>query len=279
MVLQCDALSEVAGVSCSAARPPACCWRRPPSTSIARSTANARFLSALLAEFSPHPKHAARGGGRPMRVNRCQPACLSTVTDMRRQELLRLNRAPGGTANRTRAAPRTEAGTTRTRCRRRGFPPPAVAVYLLPAPHTPARNLLEENTADEAVHEIQGCGTDLRLLTRRPVLRVYSALPDEPLIFVEERLMDRVADVVPVAQCAAHVAKPSRANTAVFYSISNCQPGLRGVPLGTFSIRRSSTFCRRNFRAWKALWTPPFLGMARRTDQISQPQGNHRRTH
>jgi malonyl-CoA decarboxylase len=67
----------------------------------------------------------------------------------------------------------------------------------------------------------------------------HPALPDEPLIFVEVALMDRMAEALPPVLDAQSVSKdPDRATTAVFYSISNCQPGLRGVPLGNFLIKR-----------------------------------------
>lgn len=62
---------------------------------------------------------------------------------------------------------------------------------------------------------------------------------ERPLIFVEVALMDRIADAVPPLLNAQSTSKdPSRANTAVFYSISNCHPGLRGVALGNFLIKK-----------------------------------------
>ncbi len=106
--------------------------------------------------------------------------------------------------------------------------------------HTPAY-LLEQIIAHEAVHEIQGWSDLRRRLDAdgRCYAFFHPALPDEPLIFVEVALMDGIADVLPPLLNAQSASKdPGRANTAVFYSISNCQPGLRGVPLGNFLIKR-----------------------------------------
>jgi malonyl-CoA decarboxylase len=48
---------------------------------------------------------------------------------------------------------------------------------------------------------------------------------------------------------------PSRATTAVFYSISNCQPGLRGVPLGNFLIKNVVEVLSREFPRIKVFCT------------------------
>jgi malonyl-CoA decarboxylase len=105
--------------------------------------------------------------------------------------------------------------------------------------HTPA-DVLEKIIVHEAVHEIRGWN-DLRRrleVDGRCFAFFHPALPDEPLIFVEVALMDRMADAVPPLLDARSTSNdPSRATTAVFYSISNCQPGLRGVSLGSFLIK------------------------------------------
>src|SRR5262249_20509320 len=64
-------------------------------------------------------------------------------------------------------------------------------------------------------------------------------LEGEPLIFVEVALMDEMADsITPLLDETAALADPNRASTAVFYSISSTQPGLRGVSFGDSLIKR-----------------------------------------
>ncbi len=107
---------------------------------------------------------------------------------------------------------------------------------------TPAATL-ETLITHEAVHEIEGW-QDLRrrlLPDRRCFAFFHQALPGEPLIFVEVALTMGLADAVqPLlaqptdsAGCTAQ-----NADTAIFYSISNCQEGLRGVSFGNFLIKQ-----------------------------------------
>jgi malonyl-CoA decarboxylase len=64
-------------------------------------------------------------------------------------------------------------------------------------------------------------------------------MPDEPLIFVEIALTAGIAtDLAPLLDARAPDLDLERADTAVFYSISNCQPGLAGVNLGTALIKQ-----------------------------------------
>src|SRR5258708_9370560 len=109
---------------------------------------------------------------------------------------------------------------------------------------TPAA-VLEELIAYEAVHEIQGWD-DLRR-RRAPDRRCFAffhpALPGEPLIFVEVALVHGLAGAVQplLVQDGDDDAARQRAqcaDTAIFYSISNCQDGLRGVSFGNFLIKQ-----------------------------------------
>jgi malonyl-CoA decarboxylase len=103
--------------------------------------------------------------------------------------------------------------------------------------------VLEKLITYEAVHEIDGW-QDLRrrlLPDRRCFAFFHQALPNEPLIFVEVALTAGLADSVqpllaPPADPAG--APPKGADTAIFYSISNCQEGLRGVSFGNFLIKQ-----------------------------------------
>jgi malonyl-CoA decarboxylase len=64
-------------------------------------------------------------------------------------------------------------------------------------------------------------------------------MPNEPLVFVEVALTDRVASSIgPLLDESLPVTDPRDADSAVFYSISSTQPGLRGVSFGGFLIKR-----------------------------------------
>jgi malonyl-CoA decarboxylase len=110
--------------------------------------------------------------------------------------------------------------------------------------NTPAA-VLEKLLVYEAVHEIQGW-TDLRrrlAADRRCFAFFHPALPGEPLIFVEVALVQGLAAAVapllaPDTDEEAQERRARRADTAIFYSISNCQEGLRGVSFGNFLIKQ-----------------------------------------
>lgn len=100
--------------------------------------------------------------------------------------------------------------------------------------------LLEKLLRHEKVHRMRALEDLKRRLApdRRCFAFFHPALPDEPLIFVEVALVDGMADrVQPLIDPDAPVADPGRADTAIFYSINNCQDGLRGVTLGNFLIK------------------------------------------
>lgn len=101
--------------------------------------------------------------------------------------------------------------------------------------------ILEKLIEYEAVHEIDGW-TDLRnrmAEDRRNFAFFHPQMPDEPLIFVEGALVEGLADLLPILlDPDAPLTDPATADTAIFYSISNCQAGLAGVPLGDFLIKR-----------------------------------------
>ncbi len=102
--------------------------------------------------------------------------------------------------------------------------------------------ILEKIIAYEAVHEIQGW-EDLRQRVGSPDRRLFAffhpAMPDEPLIFVEVALTaDTPEAIAPILKSQRKGLEPDQATTAVFYSISNCQKGLRGVSFGSFLIKQ-----------------------------------------
>ncbi|HTZ38226.1 MAG TPA: malonyl-CoA decarboxylase [Stellaceae bacterium] len=102
-------------------------------------------------------------------------------------------------------------------------------------------SLLEKLIAYEAVHEIQGW-TDLKNrleADRRCFAFFHPRMPDEPLIFVEVALVKGMAgNIHTLLDETAPLGDPNAADTAIFYSISNCQRGLDGISFGDFLIKR-----------------------------------------
>jgi malonyl-CoA decarboxylase len=101
--------------------------------------------------------------------------------------------------------------------------------------------VLEKLMAGEAVHPIESW-SDLRNrldADRRCYAFFHPRLPDEPLIFVEIALCKGLPGSVQlVLDQDAPVQDPSSADTAVFYSISNTQKGLRGISFGNLLLKR-----------------------------------------
>lgn len=111
---------------------------------------------------------------------------------------------------------------------------------------TPAETL-EKLIEYEAVHEIRGWDDLRRRLEhdRRCYGFFHPSLPNEPLIFVEIALVHglatRIADVIDAPVPDDDLTDPDGTNpadTAIFYSITNCQAGLRGIPLGDFLLKQ-----------------------------------------
>src|SRR5450631_1538123 len=105
--------------------------------------------------------------------------------------------------------------------------------------------VLEKLIAYEAVHEIHGWDDLRRRLApdRRCFGFFHPALPGEPLIFVEVALTTGLASSVQPLLArggdeASEREQERTADTAIFYSISNCQDGLRGVSFGNFLIKQ-----------------------------------------
>ncbi|HZT50460.1 MAG TPA: malonyl-CoA decarboxylase [Stellaceae bacterium] len=101
--------------------------------------------------------------------------------------------------------------------------------------------LLEKLTLYEAVHEIRSW-QDLKNrleADRRCFAYFHPRMPDEPLIFVEVALTQGMADNVQILlDETAPLGDPGAADSAIFYSISNCQRGLSGISFGDFLIKR-----------------------------------------
>ena len=110
--------------------------------------------------------------------------------------------------------------------------------------------LLEKLIEYEAVHEIRSW-TDLKNRLdsdRRLYAFFHPRMPAEPLIFVEVALTDHLAgNVQTLLDEQAPVFDHRKADTAIFYSISNTQVGLRGVSFGNFLLKRVIDDLKRDF--------------------------------
>ena len=131
---------------------------------------------------------------------------------------------------------------------------------------TPAL-VLEKLMQYEAVHEIQGWRDLRRRLEsdRRCFAFFHPALPDEPIIFIEVALTKGMSDQVqPLLDPDSPVVDPAAADTAIFYSITNCQEGLRGISFGNFLIKQVAEDLGREFPRLKTFATlSPIPGFRR----------------
>jgi malonyl-CoA decarboxylase len=210
------------------------------------------FFNTLIRDFSPSPEDVGRAADAyrvdpsPANLNR-----LQAVVEAPRQELFRrLNLAAGG----TRALMEMRALALAEMSSHPPFESIAADLGHLLASwfnsgfltlecidwSSPAA-ILEKLIAYEAVHQIQGWHDLRRRLEadRRCYGFFHSALPNEPLIFIEVALTRGMGDrIQPLIDPDAQVGDAQTADNAIFYSITNCQPGLRGVPLGSSLIKQ-----------------------------------------
>jgi malonyl-CoA decarboxylase len=131
--------------------------------------------------------------------------------------------------------------------------------------HEPA-SLLEKLIEYEAVHEI-GSWHDLRNRLdsdRRCFAFFHPCLPEEPLIFVEIALVRGMAASIQVLlDETAPASDPNAADTAIFYSITSTQAGLRGIHFGGFLIKRVVDLLSREMPSLRTFATlSPVPGLA-----------------
>ncbi|MGE0559619.1 MAG: malonyl-CoA decarboxylase family protein, partial [Burkholderiales bacterium] len=112
----------------------------------------------------------------------------------------------------------------------------------------------------------------------------HPTLADEPLIFVEVALTHDIPDAIaPLLADGRMPITAKSARTAVFYSISNCQPGLKGVSFGNFLIKQVAEELMRELPRLRSFVTlspvPGFVAWLKRThpgspllDDLAQPQ-------
>src|SRR3954470_9618857 len=110
--------------------------------------------------------------------------------------------------------------------------------------------VLEKPIREEAVHAIPACPRLHRRLEadRRCSGFFHPQLPDEPIIFIEVALTrGMAAQVQPLLDIRSQVADAAEADCAMFYSITNCQEGLRGISFGNLLIKQVAEDLKREF--------------------------------
>lgn len=118
--------------------------------------------------------------------------------------------------------------------------------------------LLEKLVGYEAVHEIRSWRDLKNRLDsdRRCYAFFHPRMPGEPLIFVEVALVKGLAGSVQrLLDEKAPLLDPREVDTAIFYSISNCQQGLAGISFGNFLIKRVVEELSGEFRNLKTFAT------------------------
>ena len=111
-------------------------------------------------------------------------------------------------------------------------------------------SLIEKLIKYEAVHDIRSWDDLKNRLDsdRRCYGFFHPRLPNEPLIFVEVALVGEISDsITPLLDESAAPSDIQRATTAIFYSISNTQAGLRGVSFGDSLIKHVVETLQKEF--------------------------------
>ncbi|MDR0454219.1 MAG: malonyl-CoA decarboxylase [Deferribacteraceae bacterium] len=111
--------------------------------------------------------------------------------------------------------------------------------------------VLEKLIKYEAVHKVASWRNLKKRLDegdRRCYAFFHPKMPVEPLIFVNVVLTDKLEDNIQnLLDENTPSNDASQATTAIFYSISNCQYGLRGISFGNFLLKRVIDSMSRDF--------------------------------
>ena len=248
----------------------------------------AQFFDVLARDYSPSPEAVGQSAAAyqsdpsPANLER-----LCAVVEPRRQELFRrLNMAPGGTA----ALVEMRKALLKTlRSRPHWAAIDADLLHLLRSWfnrgflrleridwRTPAI-ILEKLIEYEAVHAIQGWRDLQRRLEadRRCFAFFHPQLPEEPIIFIEVALTRSMsAHIQPLLDIGSPV-RTANCDCAMFYSITNCQEGLRGISFGNQLIKQVAEELRREFPHLRRFATlSPLAGFRRWLEQkrVEQPK-------
>ncbi|HUQ25770.1 MAG TPA: malonyl-CoA decarboxylase [Burkholderiales bacterium] len=225
------------------------------------ATLGEEFFDVLARHYSPSPEAVAAAAAAyqadpsPENLLRLEAA----VEPARRELFRRLNMAPGGTAALVEMRRQVLKGL-RARPHWRAID--ADLMHLLRSWfnrgflrleridwHSSAI-LLEKLIQYEAVHAIAGWRDLRRRLEadRRCFAFFHPQLPEEPIIFIEVALTRGMsAQVQPLLDIHSPVGSPLKADCAMFYSITNCQEGLRGISFGNQLIKQVAEELKREF--------------------------------
>jgi malonyl-CoA decarboxylase len=219
------------------------------------------FFDALAQHYSPSPEAVGRAAAAyqaeptPENLIRLQ----SSVEPARQELFRRLNMAPGGTAELVEMRRQLLKGLKAHAHWRaidsdllhllrswfnRGF------LRLERIDWRTSASVLEKLIQYEAVHAIHGWRDLRRRLEsdRRCFAFFHPQLPDEPIIFIEVALARGMsAHVQPLLDVGSPVGTLSNADCAMFYSITNCQEGLRGISFGNLLIKQVAEDLKREF--------------------------------
>ncbi|MFA7664593.1 MAG: malonyl-CoA decarboxylase [Burkholderiaceae bacterium] len=237
------------------------------------------FLVELACEFGPDRKRLADCIADYQRQPDATAAlALHLAAESHRQELIRrMNQAPGGTTGLVRmredvlrnlsahealAALDADFVHLLSSWFNRGFLRLTRIDWSTPA------EILERIIRYEAVHEISSWD-ELRRRINLPDRCCFGffhpALDKDPLVFVEVALTVGIPGAIgPLLAEQREPIDPKRADTAIFYSISNCHDGLRGVSFGNFLIKQVVEELSRDFSALRTFATlSPVPGFTR----------------
>ena len=240
-----------------------------------------QFFDVLARDYSPSPEAVSQSAAAyqadPSPANLAR--LFATVEPARQELLRRLNMAPGGTTALVEMRKELLKGL-------RSKPQWAVIdadlMHLLRSWfnrgflrleridwRTPAI-ILEKLIEYEAVHAIQGWRDLRRRLEadRRCFAFFHPQLPDEPIIFIEVALTRSMsAHIQPLIDIGAPVSS-ANCDCAMFYSITNCQEGLRGISFGNLLIKQVAEELRREFPHLRRFATlSPLSGFRRWLEQ------------
>jgi malonyl-CoA decarboxylase len=239
------------------------------------------FFDRLARDYSPAPEAVTRSAAAyqadpsPRNLARLQ----ESVESLRRELFRRLNMAPGGTAalvemrkqllKGLRANPEWQViDADLLHLLREWFNRGFLRLERIDW-RTPAI-VLEKLSEYEAVHAMQGWRDLRRRLEadRRCFGFFHPQLPDEPIIFIEVALTRSMsAQIQPLLDIGAPVT-PANCDCAMFYSITNCQEGLRGISFGNLLIKQVAEELRREFPHLRRFATlSPIPGFRRWLDQ------------
>ena len=238
----------------------------------------AQFFDVLAGEFSPAPGDVDRAAAAyRLEPNAANLQRLQQTVEPSRQELFRrLNMAPGGTTALIEMRRELQDGLEAHPAWQaidadllhllrswfnRGF------LRLERIDWRTSAIVLEKLIRYESVHAIQGWPDLRRRLQadRRCYAFFHPQLPEEPLIFIEVALTREISTrVQPLLDIDTPVEDPAESNCAVFYSINNCQDGLRGISFGNFLIKQVAENLRRELpRVRKFATLSPVPGFRR----------------